>query len=325
MSPTLSGIHHITAIAGDAQSNLDFYTGILGLRLVKLTVNYDDPSTYHVYYGDGTGRPGTVITFFPWPAGTPRGRTGTGQITSMAVSVPIGSLDFWDNRLRALGVEFVRRVHPFDGDTILVRDPDGLRLELVATASDERPGWRTGPVPPEAAIRGLHRVTLDLADSAASEELLRVGLGFDLVATADDQLRFSCGTGAAGQLVDLRPQPTGTPGRMGVGAIHHVAWRIADDSSQLALRRHLVQLGRPVSEVKDRQYFHSIYFREPGGVLFEGATDGPGFLVDETAAGLGRSLRLPPWLESERTRLLETLPPLRLPPVESDPSPAGSV
>lgn len=308
------GIHHVTAIAGDPQANVDFYTKVLGLRLVKRTVNFDDPGTYHLYYADELGRPGTILTFFPWP-GAPRGRRGTGQLTVISFSVPARSLDHWVDRLTSHDVEIEEMGERFGAQTLAFLDPDGLLLELVAGDRDERKPWERGPVPIEHAIRGFHSVTLTESGYEATADLLTDGMGFRAVAEERDRFRFAAGDGAPGALVDLVVAPDAPPGLVAAGTVHHVAWRAAGDEEQRAWRRRLAERGLNVTPVLDRQYFRSIYYREPGGVLFEIATDPPGFTADEPPERLGCELKLPPWLERHRSRIEGVLPHLRWPAV----------
>jgi glyoxalase family protein len=315
MIPLISGIHHVTAIASDPQRNMDFYAGTLGLRLVKLTVNFDDPGTYHLYYGDGVGRPGTIMTFFPWP-GAPRGTVGLGQVGVTAFAVPTESLGFWRQRLEAHGVKTRGPAGRFGEQVLEFDDPDGLPLELVAGGSDARPGWDAGPVKVEHAIRGFHSVALaERPPRDASERtlaLLGASMDFRLVAESGDRLRYAMGDGSPGALVDVLL--TAVPqGRGAAGTVHHVAWRTPDDAHQAAWRERIAAAGLDITPVRDRQYFRSVYFREPGGVLFEIATDPPGFATDESPEHLGERLRLPPWLEPKRATIERSLPPLRLP------------
>jgi glyoxalase family protein len=316
MSTDTSGIHHVTAIAGEPQRNVDFYVGLLGLRVVKRTVNFDDPGTYHLYYGDGAGTPGSIMTFFPWP-GEPRGRIGAGQLTVTSFSVPAAALGYWTGRLVEGGVRFEKPEERFEEMVLRFPDPDGLRLELIAAGEDHREGWADGPVPAENAVRGFHHVTLVVADPPRTAKLMTDTLGFRQTGEADGRARYEAGEGGPGNVVDLA-DGTGFPrGTMGVGTVHHVAFRVPDEETQLELREKVGALGYNVTSVLDRNYFRSIYFREPGGVLFEIATDPPGFAVDEEPEHLGESLKLPPWLEPRRERLEVVLPPLRIPAVES--------
>ena len=310
-----TGVHHVTAISGAPQRNVDFYAGTLGLRLVKKTVNFDDPETYHLYYGDGAGSPGTIMTFFPW-AHAPGGRIGGGQLVVTSFSVPTASLGYWAERLVEKGVRFERPRDRF-GETVLTfEDPDRLRIELVA-AEDGRPGWSGSPVQAEHSVRGFHHVALAVEAPDRTAGLMTDSLGFRRVDEAEGRIRLSAGEGTAGTLVDVVNADGFPRGSMGVGTVHHVAFRVSDEETQLAVRAEVSALGYSVTPVLDRNYFRSIYFREPGGVLFEIATDPPGFAVDEDPEHLGEDLKLPPWLETRRDRLEEVLPPLRVPVGES--------
>jgi glyoxalase family protein len=314
----LGGIHHVTAIATDPQRNVDFYLKALGLRLLKQTVNFDAPDVYHLYYGDKAGTPGTILTFFPWPGARP-GQRGAGQATVTSFSVPEGSIGWWHDRLTDLDVD-VSKVATRSGEAALsLHDPDGLLVELIAhPEADPRPPWEEGPIPPEHAIRGLHSVTMTESGFDDTAELLTGTLGFELV-DEDDQLgrfRFEVAEGGPGSIVDVVCSPETEPGLVSAGTVHHVAWRTPDADQQLEWRDDLMGKGLNVTPVLDRQYFRSIYFREPGGVLFEIATDPPGFTVDEPLLELGRRLRLPPWLEPQREAIEASLPPLKLPPEE---------
>jgi glyoxalase family protein len=308
-------IHHVTAIAGDPQRNLDFYTGTLGLRLVKLTVNFDDPGTYHFYFGDEVGRPGSILTFFPWPDGE-AGRAGTGQVNEVSFAVPPASLGAWIERLLSHGVKFEGPSSRFDDRVLSFRDPDGLLLEIVASprASGVDP-WQEGPVAAEHAIRGVHGVTIWEDGERGTAALLTGTMGFQPAGEEGQRLRFESGRTGTGTVVDLRRTPGFWSGVGGVGTVHHVAFRVPSDEDQLARRAESERLGLGVTPVIDRQYFRSVYFREPGGVLFELATDGPGFTADESPAELGGSLKLPPMYEPMRERLMRSLPPVRLPQV----------
>ncbi len=307
------GIHHITAMAGAPQENIDFYTRALGLRLVKRTVNFDDPYTYHFYFGDETGQPGTILTFFPWGASSLRGRHGTAQVEGTAFSIPAGSINYWVERFATLDVAFDGPDTRFDETYISCRDRDGVVLELVEAAADGRPGWANGEIPVEHAIRGFHHATLSLEGYERTAGLLTSVLGFSPAREAGNRFRFVCGDGAPGKIVDLLCEPDRARGTMGVGVVHHIAFRIAGDREQIALRDALRDAGSDVTPVIDRQYFHSIYFREPGGVLFEIATDPPGFQTDETTPELGTHLKLPPWLETQRARIEARVTPFRVP------------
>jgi glyoxalase family protein len=308
-----SGIHHVTAIATEPQRNADFYLTVLGLRLVKRTVNFDAPDTYHLYYGNESGSPGTLLTFFPWP-GTPRGRRGTGQATTTCFSVPEGSLGWWKQRLEGLAAPVAWASSRAGEDAVAVYDPDGLLIELVAhPGADPGPPWSGSPVPPEHAVRGLHSVTLTEAGFQDTAELLTGILGFELAEETSDRFRFATGDGGPGALVDVVCRPEADRGLVAAGTVHHVAWRVPDDAQQQTWRETLVDRGLNVTPILDRRYFQSIYFHEPGGVLLEMATDSPGFAIDEPLLELGRALRLPPWLEPHRADIERALPTLELP------------
>ncbi|MFE6614172.1 ring-cleaving dioxygenase [Amycolatopsis sp. NPDC057786] len=313
MSIKTSGLHHVTAIGGDPQRNADFYTRALGLRLVKTTVNFDDPGTYHLYYGDESGKPGSLMTFFPW-RDAPKGRHGTGQATTTSFSVPETSLGWWTRHLAENRVE-TSQVRNSDGEeTLTFLDPDGLELALVAhPQGDPRDPWDTKLVPAEHAIRGLHSVTLSVSQEDATAGMLTDGLGLTFVHQDGNRLRFSAGEGGPGALVDVLVTPDAPRGLVAAGTVHHVAWRAPDEDTQAAWRDELIDDGVNVTSILDRQYFRSIYFREPGGTLLEVATDEPGFAIDEPLLELGRALKLPPWLEPKREDIEAMLPKLDLP------------
>lgn len=316
-TPGLLGLHHVTAITGDAQKNLDFYTGFLGLRLVKLTINFDDPSAYHLYYGDGEGKPGSLITFFAWQ-GAFSGRAGTGQAIVVSFSIPQSSLGFWIERCLQWHLRHTGPLKRFDETYLLIHDPDGLAVELVAHPdSDNRPGWQGGGIPSEHAIRGLHAATLFEDGYILSSKFLTDTLGFALAKEENNVFRFQCGEGGPGTFLDIKCTPDLWKGVIGTGTIHHVALRLKDDASQASWRETLAGSGANVSPVMDRTYFHSLYFHEPGGILLELATDPPGFTVDQPLEELGSSLTLPPWLEPQRDAIETSLPRLRLPPFPS--------
>lgn len=317
---TIRGIHHVTAVASDPQRNLDFYTRVLGLRLVKLTVNFDANEVYHFYFADETGSPGTVWTTFPWVRAR-KGHHGTGQAAFTAFSVPAGSLDFWRARLKEAGLAVSAPFERFGEEGLAFSDPDGLQIELIASTG-ELPAapWADGPVPGEVALRGFHGVTLLLDEFDRSARLLSDVFGLRLAGETTGRLRFEAPAGAPGRRIDLLRLPGAPLGRMGTGIVHHVAWRVPDGASQLEWRERLVNLGYEVTPVRDRSYFHSIYFNEPGGVLFELATDSPGFATDETVACLGSALKLPPWLEPRREEIRRGLPVLALPSACPEPA-----
>jgi glyoxalase family protein len=307
----ISGIHHITAIASDPQRNLDFYTNVLGLRLVKRTVNFDDPGSYHFYFADELGSPGTILTFFAWP-GAARGRPGAGQVTLTSFSIPEESVSFWENRLLLAGLPVEKMGQRFGEEVLTFIDPDGLKLELIAGPIGRRGrNWTSAPVPSEHAINALHSVTLCEQGYEHTANVLQT-MGFRKVAEEGNRFRFEVGTGGAGTRADLLCASEAPFGRVAVGTVHHVAWRVADDDAQRLWRTHLVKSNLDVTPVMDRCYFHSIYFREPGGVLFELATDPPGFAIDESPETLGEALKLPPWLERHRSQIEDALPYVEL-------------
>ena len=307
------GLHHVTAIASEPQKNLDFYTEVLGLRLVKLTVNFDDPGTYHFYFGDGDGHPGTILTFFPWP-GAKRGSRGNGQTTETAFAVLPGALDFWRTRLEAGGVKTEALTEHFGDSGLSFEDPDGMIVALIeAGDAPETHLWNQGGVPAEFALRGFHSVTLSLEGREPTAQLLTKQMGFRLERNEGSRARFTIGAGGASRTIDIVSQPLGAQARSGAGTVHHIAWRVADDPAQEARRKQLTAARYNVSPVMDREYFHSIYFREPGGVLFEIATDPPGFTVDESPETLGTHLKLPTQYEPAREQIEQIVLPLRLP------------
>jgi glyoxalase family protein len=311
MSRVISGIHHITAIASDPRRNLHFYTDVLGLRLVKRTVNFDDPGTYHFYFGNADGSPGSILTFFPWPHAT-RGTVGNGQVAATTFAVPAESLDYWRSRLDANGAATHDAGTRFGEAVLAFEDPDGMRLELIATPlADPSRAWHGGTVAAEHAICGFHSATLAEEGYEKTARLVADVMGFQQIGTEGNRFRYAAAAGPhAGSIVDILCAPDGQRGRQGAGTVHHVAWRTADDGEQLAWREDLAAAGLNVTPVMDRMYFHSIYFREPGGVLFEIATDPPGFATDETPDHLGERLTLPSWLEPHRARIEFILPPL---------------
>jgi predicted esterase/catechol 2,3-dioxygenase-like lactoylglutathione lyase family enzyme len=309
------GIHHVTAIASDPQRNLDFYVGFLGLRFVKRTVNFDDPHTYHFYFGDDAGRPGSIMTFFPWPRAF-RGRQGTGQVGVTSFATLPGALGFWLDRLLQHGVKYEGPKKRADGEQVIAfKDPDGLLLEIVAHESAEgRSAWDGAPgIPGDKAIRGFHSVTLWEERGKNTERLLTETLGFRAEHEENGTRRFVSGDGAAGTIVDVRTIGGFVSGQTGAGTVHHVAFRADDDSAQLAIRSQVLQAGLEPTPVIDRDYFHSVYFREPGGVLFEIATDAPGFAIDEPPDKLGESLKLPKQYEPFRAEIESVLPRIHLP------------
>jgi glyoxalase family protein len=310
MENKILGIHHITAIAGPAQRNYDFYTKVLGLRLVKKTVNFDDPGTYHFYYGDKNGTPGTILTFFPW-AHVRRGMAGIGMATEISYSVPTGSLDFWVNRFRenhvnqdAISERFGETVLPFE-------DPDGLKLKMILPEKeDTRKPWETGDIKANVANRGFHSITLTLRNVTPTAEVLTDIFGYRLLKQEGNLYRFITNTIDTANIVDVIEEPNGKPGVVAGGTNHHVAFRVKSEEVQMAIREKVLEKGLNITTQIDRNYFFSLYFREPGGVLFEIATDNPGFAVDEPENELGMHLKLPPQYEPQRSQIENMLPAL---------------
>ena len=307
---TVTGIHHITCIAGDPQENVEFYTSVLGMRLVKRSVNQDVPDTYHLFYADGEAHPGADLTFFPWPK-MPPVQKGIGLAVEVSLAVPAGSLEYWEDRLAAAAANTGDREVRHGERALRLTDPHGLELALVETAdAREFTAWAQSPVPSAHQIRGLHAVRLWERDLAHTVEFLVGTLGFALVGEENGWHRYAVNGGGSGRHLDLRALPNETRGQWGTGGIHHVAWRVPDDDAELAVREALTRARRRPTEVIDRFWFRSVYFLEPGGVLFEIATDGPGFTVDEDLATLGEHLVLPPWLEPHRAEIEAGLRPI---------------
>jgi glyoxalase family protein len=307
----MTGIHHVTAIAGKPNRNLDFYTRVLGMRFVKKTVNFDDPGTYHFYYGDEVGHPGTILTFFPWEHAA-QGRAGVGLAQEIAFRVPMASLGYWTHRLVKKGVDHGPVERRFDESIMTFTDPDGLRLALVGVeGAENEAAWSNGKIPAEEAIRGFHGITLMLAEAAPTAPILADVFGFKEIARDKGHIRYRADDAPFGNVVDIREAIDFLPGRMGRGSVHHVAFRAPDDGAQMAMAEKLIKNhGLHHTEQKDRQYFRSVYFHEPGGVLFEIATDKPGFTVDEPVERLGADLKLPRFLEPHRRELEIALPGL---------------
>ena len=310
----ITGLHHVTAIASNPQRNLDFYAELLGLRLVKRTVNFDDPGSYHFYFGDAVGSPGTILTFFPWP-GSRRGIHGSGEVSATAFTIPMGSAGYWLERLRLYQVSDERVPKRLGEDVLRFADPDGMPIELIeSTPSDGAVPWGEGPVPAEYSIRGLHSVSARLQSSEETAKLLTEVFGYRWAQESGNRVRFvALAGGGIGKFLDLISACDVQPGRVAAGSVHHIAFRVSNDEEQIAWRKKLVGLGYQVSPIMDRTYFHSIYFREPGGVLFELATDPPGFTQDEAVDELGANLRLPPWMEQARPEIEKTLPKITVP------------
>ena len=307
---TVTGIHHVTCIAGDPQENVDFYTGTLGMRLVKKSVNQDVPDTYHLFYADGEGHPGADLTFFPWPK-LPPVQKGAGLAVEVSLAIPKGSLEYWEDRLATAGANTGDREVRHGEHASRLTDPHGLELALVETPDErEFAPWSQSPVPPAHQIRGLHAVRLWERDVAQTASFLVDSMGFEMVGEENGWRRYAVNGGGSGRHLDIRAMPNEQRGSWGTGGIHHVAWRVPDDATELAVRERLAAAKRRPTEVIDRFWFKSVYFLEPGGVLFEIATDGPGFAVDEDLATLGEHLVLPPWLETHRREIEDALPPL---------------
>lgn len=318
MPTPIPGLHHVTAIASDPQRNLDFYTRVLGLRFVKRTVNFDDPGTYHFYFGDDVGSPGTILTFFPWSMAAP-GQSGAGEVIKTAFSIPLSSLDYWQQRLSSHGVHAEGTRKRFEEVVLSFPDPDGMKIEIVGHEdSDEMNAPRFASVPPEHAIRGLFGVTLYEQHQEETVQILNL-MGFQKIAEEGNRLRFAAAGNALGNHIDLLIDTNASYGELGAGSVHHIAFRVKDDAAQREWRQEIAK-HLNVTPVKDRTYFYSIYFREPGGVLFELATDPPGFAFDEPLESLGEELRIPEWLEPHRAQIEKSLAPITLhkeiPPLE---------
>jgi glyoxalase family protein len=310
-APRIPGLHHVTAVCGAPQRNHDFYCGILGLRLVKKTVNFDDPGTYHLYYADGAGTPGSVLTFFPW-VDAPAGRSGTGQVSAIAFAVPEQGFAYWQDRLAANHVKTRGPMRRFDETLFEFEDPDGLALEIVVAG---QPGafqpWPKSPVPVAMQLRGFHSVTLAESDGGPTQALLTSQMGWTLLDEADGRFRYQAPGGEPASLLDVLCNSNAQRGLPGTGTVHHVAFRVDLDETQQSWRKRLLASGYQVSPVMDRSYFHSIYYREPGGALFEIATIPPGFTVDEPAETMGTGLKLPGQYEPVRARIEKALPVLK--------------
>lgn len=305
-----AGLHHITGIAGNARRNVEFYTRVLGLRMVKRTVNFDDPGTWHLYYGNETGAPGTALTFFLWESAN-RGRPGRGQAVDTAFAIPRSSVSFWIDRMADLGIPCDPPQQRFSETVLALRDPDGLPLELVGTDNAGGiPGWAGGPVAAEHAVRGFSGITLYLNDTEPTARVLEEVFGLTLAGSETSRQRYVAKNAVLGASIDLHHAPGALPGTTGSGTLHHIAFRASDDLQQDAMAERARGLGLRPTEQLNRQYFRSVYFREPGGVLFEIATDDPGFTIDEPVEALGSTLKLPVWLEARRSEIENSLPKL---------------
>jgi len=310
MEKAINGIHHITVMASDPQANYDFYTQTLGMRFIKKTVNFDAPDVYHLYYADEVGTPGTVLTFFPYP-NSRRGKRGTGEINTISFSVPFGSLNFWVNRFAELAIPFDGPKSKFDYEYISLLDPGGMKIEIVADKNaDSIMGWYNGEIPAEHSIRKFFGSTFYLSDSKSTEELLTGIMGAEFISAEGKIKRYSLGKADSLCFVDIIEDAKAPRAIGGAGSVHHIAWRTANDEEQLNWRKRILEHGFYPTEVVDRNYFHSIYFREPGGLLFEIATDQPGFMVDESFENLGTELKLPEWHEPKRKLIEQILIPL---------------
>ena len=310
MNNQILGLHHITAIANNAKRNHDFYTNVLGLRLIKKTVNFDDPGTYHFYFGNETGDPGTILTFFPWE-GIGAGKTGTGMATDIGYAVPAGSLEFWADRFNKYNVKQGPVAESF-GETFLpFQDPDGLHIKLIVPGkNDNRKPWETNEVKVANATKGFHSIVLTLKNIQATAEILTDILGYRLLKQEGNLYRFITDAIETAAIIDLVELPSGTPGVSAAGTNHHLAFRVKDENSQMEFREKIAGKGLNITHKIDRDYFYSLYFREPGGVLFEIATDNPGFTRDEPLDALGTSLKLPRQYEPARVKIEEILPKL---------------
>jgi glyoxalase family protein len=308
MENRILGLHHITAIAGDAQRNYDFYTKALGVRLVKKTVNFDDPGTYHFYYGDEKGTPGSILTFFPWE-GIRKGQTGTGMATEIAYAVPKGSLEFWKNHFDEMKVKHSPVDERFGEQYLQLEDPDGLILNLVVPGTeDNRKPWTTEEIKEDVATKGFHSVVLTLRNNEPTAKILTDIFGYTLSGQEGSRYRFITDASPTANIVDIVEEPDGRPGLNAGGTNHHIAFRVKDDTVMMEFREKVRKAGFNITEKIDRNYFYSLYFREPGGVLFEIASDNPGFAIDEPVDELGTHLMLPPQYESNRGRIEEWLP-----------------
>jgi glyoxalase family protein len=303
-----AGIHHITAIVGHPQENVDFYAGVLGLRMVKKTVNFDDPGTYHLYFGNGGGKPGTIITFFPWAKGR-SGRIGDGQVGITSYLIPLGAMDFWEKRLLTYGIDTTKQAR-FDQTYLQFADPHGLKLELVEGDAGEANTWEYNGITPDVAIKGFAGAVLYSSQPAGTAEVIESVMGLEKIGEENGLMRFQS-PGEIGNVIEVK-KVAGERGSMGVGTVHHIAFRAKDDADHVAWQKHVRNNGYAVTEVRDRNYFNAIYFQEAGNILFEIATDPPGFAHDESEETMGQVLKLPSQYEAHRTQLEETLIPIEV-------------
>jgi glyoxalase family protein len=312
----IEGLHHITSVAGDPQRNIDFYRNILGQRMIKKTVNFDDPTTYHLYYADASGTPGTVITFFPW-TNARKGLRGNSAVNAMAYNIPEDAMEFWQEHLHRNGIHTLPIEQRFGEKVLAFDDPDGMQIELVAgTQQANLAHWNAGPIEVHAALQGFHSATLWLSQVEPTAALLTSVMGYTFSGQEGSRYRFTGGQGTLGSVLDLVHRPEGTRAVFGTGSFHHIAFRVPDDQTELQYLQALRAAGMNVSDVRDRNYFHSIYYRVPGGVLFEIATNHPGFTIDEPMEKLGETLKLPAWYEPQRTEIEASLVPLTWKPIQ---------
>lgn len=312
----IQGLHHITAVARDAQRNVDFYRNVLGQRLIKKTVNFDVTDSYHFYFADAIGTPGAVMTFFAWP-NTRRAMRGNGTTAAMAYNIPTGSMGFWHDHLRQNGILLQTIEKRFGAEVLPFDDPDGMRIELIETQTAPALGyWEAGPIDSRRALQGFHSATLWLENVEPTAQLLTGHMGYTFSGQESNRYRFVGGQSTLGNIIDLLHRPGGNQAIFGSGSIHHIAFRVPNDDTELEYQQALRNAGVGVTPVRDRSYFHSIYFNEPGGVLFEIATNNPGFDLDEPRDSLGEGLKLPPWLESQRPEIEQGLAPLHLKPIQ---------
>jgi glyoxalase family protein len=310
MENRIFGIHHITAIAGDAKKNFDFYSNVLGLRFIKKTVNFDDPGTYHFYFGDEVGSAGTILTFFPWGSGIPQGRRGSGMATEIGYSVPEGSLEKWVARFEKYNVIYNKPATRFGQRYLTFLDPDGLKLELYEVASDDRKPYETAEVKADIATRGFHNISITLNDIQGTATVLTDIFGYKLIGQEANRYRYATDAVNEAAIVDLIELKDEKRGHVANGTVHHVAFRVKNDEALMYFREKVANSGLNITPMIDRNYFHSLYFREPGGVLFEIATDNPGFMVDETLEDLGKGLKLPAQYENIREDIEAHLVPI---------------
>ena len=310
MQEKVLGLHHVTAIADEAQTNYNFYTKVLGLRLIKKTVNFDDPGTYHFYYGDEKGTPGTILTFFPWEGARP-GEIGVGMATEISYNVPEGSFEFWMERFKRFNVKYETPVEQFGQQLLKFKDPDGLNLIFIENANDNRKPWESGDVTSQVATRGFHSVTLNVKSAPVSAWVLTDILGYEMTGKEGNRTRFITHAVDQANILDLTESPYKSPGIGSAGTTHHVAFRVKDENILMEMREKVLSRDYSITTKIDRNYFYSLYFREPGGILFEFATENPGFAIDEPVNELGTHLKLPPQYEVNRKEIEDMLQELK--------------